>query len=148
MHETVLDAADRIRRLEVQGARNVAIAAIKAVKAGAKQSTARSKGTFLKELIEAKTVLFASRETEPLMRNAIRHVVHMVETSEEESVKELVDVVSRVSSQFLESLERSKEKIADVGSKRVSNGSKVLTHCHSSTVTNILRRAKQEGKSF
>jgi len=148
LHETVLDAADRIRRLEVQGARNVAIAAIKAVKAGAKQSTARSKGTFLKELIEAKTVLFASRETEPLMRNAIRHVVHMVETSEEESVKELVDVVSRVSSQFLESLERSKEKIADVGSKRVSNGSKVLTHCHSSTVTNILRRAKQEGKSF
>jgi ribose 1,5-bisphosphate isomerase len=148
LHESVLDAAERIRRLEVQGARNVAIAAIQAVEAGAKQSRARGKGAFLKELINAKTVLFASRETEPLMRNAIRHIVHTVETTEEESVRELVDVVSLVSSQFLESLERSKEKIAAVGSKRVSNGSKVLTHCHSSTVTNMLRKARDEGKSF
>jgi len=82
------------------------------------------------------------------MRNAIRYVIHAVETSDEESVRELVDVVSRVSSQFLESLERSKEKISAVGSKRVSNSSKVLTHCHSSTVTSMLRKAKDEGKSF
>jgi ribose 1,5-bisphosphate isomerase len=148
LHESVLDAADRIRRLEVQGARNVAIAAINAIEAGAKQSKARGKGAFLNELSDAKTVLFASRETEPLMRNAIRHVIHSVEKSEDESVRELVDVVSRVSSQFLESLERSKEKIAAVGSKRVSDDSKVLTHCHSSTVTNMLRKAKDEGKSF
>jgi len=148
LHESVSDAADRIKRLEVQGARNVAITAIKAIEAGAKRSKSNEKQRFLEELTDAKTVLFASRETEPLMRNAIRHIVHAVETSEEESVRELVEVVSRVSSQFLESLERSKEKIAAVGSKRVSNGSKVLTHCHSSTVTNMLLRAKQEGKSF
>jgi len=148
LHESVLDAAEKIKRLEIQGARNVAIAAINAVETGAKQSNAKDKAVFLKELADAKTVLFASRETEPLMRNAIRHVIHAVEKSEEESVRELVEVVSRVSSQFLESLERSKEKIAEVGSKRVSDGSKVLTHCHSSTVTNMLRKAKNEGKSF
>ncbi|MDH5690169.1 MAG: S-methyl-5-thioribose-1-phosphate isomerase [Candidatus Bathyarchaeota archaeon] len=148
MHESVLVAADRIRRLEVQGARNVAITAIKAIEKGAKRSKARGKEAFLKELSDAKEVLFASRETEPLMRNAIRHVIHAVEESPEETVKELVDVVSQVSKRFLEGLERSKEKIAAVGSKRVSNNSKVLTHCHSSTVTNLLLRAKQEGKSF
>jgi len=148
LHESVLDAADRIRRLKVQGARNVAITAITAIEAAAKESKARGKEAFLKELSDAKTVLFASRETEPLMRNAIRHIVHAVEKSDEESVRELVDVVSQVSSQFLESLERSKEKIAAVGSKRISNSSKVLTHCHSSTVTNMLRKAKLEGKSF
>ena len=148
MHESVQDAADRIRRLQVQGARNVAIAAIKAIEAGAKRSKAKEKQALLKELSDAKTVLFASRETEPLMRNAVRHILHAVEKSDETSVRELVDVVSRVSSRFLESLERSKEKIAAVGSKRVSNGSKVLTHCHSSTVTNLLRKAKADGKSF
>jgi len=148
LHESVLVAADRIRRLEVQGARNVAITAIKAIEKGAKRSKARGKEAFLKELSDAKEVLFASRETEPLMRNAIRHVIHAVEESPEETVKELVDVVSQVSKRFLEGLERSKEKIAAVGSKRVSNNSKVLTHCHSSTVTNLLLRAKQEGKSF
>ena len=148
MHESVLDTAERVKRLEVQGARNVAIAAIKAIEEGAKESTAGRKEEFLKELSEAKAVLFASRETEPLMRNAIRHVIHTVEKSDEQSVRELVDVVSQVSSQFLDDLERSKEKIAVVGSKRVSNSSKVLTHCHSSTVTNMLRKAKDEGKSF
>ena len=148
LHESVLDAADRIRRLEVQGARNVAITAIKAIEAGAKESKARGKEAFLNELSDAKEVLFASRETEPLMRNAIRHVIHAVEESSEETVRELVDVVSQVSSQFLESLELSKEKIAAVGSKRILNHSRVLTHCHSSTVTNMLRKAKDEGKSF
>lgn len=148
LRESVLDAADRIKRLEVQGARNVAITAIKAIEAGAKRSKARDKEAFLKELSDAKKVLFSSRETEPLMRNAIRHVIHAVETSQKESVRELVDVVSRVSSQFLERLEWSKEKIAAVGSKRVSNGAKILTHCHSSTVTNMLLKAKDEGKSF
>ncbi len=148
LRESVLDAADRIKRLEVQGARNVAITAIKAIEAGAKRSKARDKEAFLKELSDAKKVLFSSRETEPLMRNAIRHVIHALETSQKESVRELVDVFSRVSSQFLERLEWSKEKIAAVGSKRVSNGAKILTHCHSSTVTNMLLKAKDEGKSF
>jgi ribose 1,5-bisphosphate isomerase len=148
LHESVLDAAERIKRLEVQGARNVAIAAIKAVEEGAKRSKAKEKHVLLKELVDAKTVLFASRETEPLMRNAIRYILHAVEKSDETSVRELVDVVSQVSSQFLGDLERSKDRIAAVGSKRVSNGSKVLTHCHSSTVTNLLRKAKDDGKSF
>jgi ribose 1,5-bisphosphate isomerase len=148
LHESVLDTAERIKRLQVQGARNVAIAAIKAIEEEAKESTAGRKEEFLEELLEAKEVLFASRETEPLMRNAIRHVIHAVESSDKETMKELVTVVSQVSSQFLESLERSKEKIATIGSKRISNHSKVLTHCHSSTVTHMLRRAKLEGKSF
>ena len=148
MYEAVQDAADRIRRLKVQGARNVAITAIKAIANGAKESKAPKKFEFLQELSDAKNVLFASRETEPLMRNALRYVIHAIEKSEETSVKELVKLVSQVSDGFLESLKQSKEKIALVGSKRVTDGSKVLTHCHSSTVTNMLRKAKDDGKTF
>lgn len=126
----------------------MAIIAIKAIEEVARESKAEGKKTFLRELSEAKEVLFASRETEPLMRNAIRHVVHAVESSEKVTIEELFDLVSRISKQFLENLERSKEKIATIGSKRIFHGSKVLTHCHSSTVTNLLRRAWEEGKSF
>jgi ribose 1,5-bisphosphate isomerase len=143
-----LDAAEKIKRLEIQGARNVAIAAVKAVEEASRESEAKRKDAFLEELSEAKATLFASRETEPLMRNAIRYVINSVESSDEEAMSELVTVVSRVSNQFLERLEQSKKRIAEVGSKRVSHGSKVLTHCHSSTVTNMLRMAKDERKSF
>ena len=148
MLETILDTAERIKQLKVQGARNVAIAAINAIEEGAKESKATRKEVLLKELSDAKTVLFASRETEPLMRNAIRHVLHAVENSDEKSVKALVEIVSQVSGKFLETLKISKEKIASVGSKRISDGSRVLTHCHSSTVTNMMRKAEQDGKTF
>jgi ribose 1,5-bisphosphate isomerase len=146
--ESVLVAADKIRRLEVQGARNVAIAAIKSINEGARELKVKRKKAFLKELADAKEVLFASRETEPLMRNAVRYLIHAVEFSEKSAVNELIDVVSQISRQFLENLEMSKERIAEIGSKRISHLSKVLTHCHSSTATNMLRRAKEEGKSF
>lgn len=148
MHETILEVAKKIKQLEIQGARNVAIAAIKSFNESAKESKAKNKETFLRELSEAKTVLFASRATEPLMRNAIRYLIQAVQSSNKTSVKELVNVASKVTSQFLERLEYSKEKIASIGSKRISDGSKVLTHCHSSTVTNMLRKAKLDGKNF
>lgn len=148
MQKSVLLAAERIKRLEVQGARNVAITAIKAIEEEAKESKAKQKGEFLRELSEAKDILFASRETEPFMRNAIRYVMHAVEKSDEKKVKELVDLISSVSKQFLENLKRSKEEIANIGSKRIHSSSKILTHCHSSTVSHMLKRAKREGKSF
>ncbi len=148
MHESILDTAERIGQLTIQGARNVAIAAIKAVEEASRESKAKQKDAFLKEMSEAKTVLFASRDTEPLMRNAVHYVIQSVDSSNKTSVPELVDVVSQVSSQFLERLQRSKERIAVVGSKRILNRSRVLTHCHSSTVTNMLIRAKLEGKTF
>lgn len=144
----MLLAAERIKRLEVQGARNVAITAIKAIEEGTKESKAKQKEEFLKELLEAKDVLFASRATEPFMRNAIRYVIHAVEKSDKEKVRELVDLISSVSKQFLEDLEKSKEEIANIGSRRIRSSSKILTHCHSSTVTHMLKRAKQEGKTF
>ena len=148
MHRSVLDAAERIKRLKVQGARNVAIAALNAVEGAARVSKTKTKAAFLVELSEAKGILFASRATEPLMRNAVRYVIQAVESSSKTVVPELVDLVSQVTSQFLELLELSKARIANIGSKRISNHSRVLTHCHSSTVIHMLKKAKQEGKTF
>lgn len=138
----------QIRRLEIQGARNVAIAAIKAIQGLASRSEAPTKKDFIRELTKAKDALFASRATEPLMRNAIRLVINRVDKSEEKNVKRLVEVVSLASEQFLGDLESSRKRIAEIGAKRIRSNSVVLTHCHSSTVTNLLKRAQYEGKIF
>ena len=148
MLESIQTTAEKIKGLEVQGARNVAIAAIRAIETLAKETKAKNKKEFLKELSEAKTILFASRETEPLMRNAVRLIISQVESSSKEEVKELAEIVSSASQQFLKSLEDSKEKIAEIGARRIKDDSVIFTHCHSSTVTCLLKRAKQEGKSF
>jgi ribose 1,5-bisphosphate isomerase len=145
---TVRVVADRIRKLEVQGARNVAIAAIKSVEALAEETAAKMRKDFMEELNEARDTLFASRSTEPLMRNAVRWIISQVENSDKEKVGALAEVVVSSSSRFLKDLEVSKECISEIGAKRIRDGMVVFTHCHSSTVTHILRKAKEQGKKF
>jgi len=132
----------------VQGARNVAIAAIKALEALAEETTVNTRKEFMKELSEAKATLFASRATEPLMRNALRWIISQVENSGKQKVDALAKLVSLSSSQFLKNLEASKECIAEIGAKRIRDNSVVFPHCHSSTVTHLLRKAKKDGKKF
>ncbi len=148
MAQAVRVTADRIRKLEVQGARNVAIAAIQSIEELAKTTKAETRQEFMKELSEAKATLFASRATEPLMRNAVRWVISQVENSGKEEVDALAEVVSSSSSKFLKNLEASKECIAEIGAKRIRDNMMVFTHCHSSTVTHLLSKAKEEGKTF
>ena len=148
MAETVKVTSEKIRKLEVQGARNVAIAAIKALQALTKETKAKTKPEFLKELSKAQGLLFASRETEPLMRNAVRWVISQAENRDKKSVKELGEIVSLAATRFLESLDESREQIAKIGAKRIRDGSVVFTHCHSSTVTRLLCQAKADGKTF
>ena len=148
MSETVHSTAEKIRKLQVQGARNVAIAAVKAIQTQAEQTKAKTKTQFLSELREAQVIFSASRETEPLMRNAIRWIITQAQTANTEKVDVLSQNVRSNASQFLKDLEASREQTAEIGAKRIRDGSVVFTHCHSSTVTRLLAKAKAEGKNF
>lgn len=148
MTETVHATAEKIRKLEVQGARNVAIAAVKALQALAEETKAKTKTEFLGELAQTQELLFASRETEPLMRNAVKYVISQAESSSEKTVNKLCEIVYSQANQFLQNLDDSRQQIAKIGAKRIRDGSVVFTHCHSSTVTRLLAEAKNNGKNF
>ena len=148
MATPVENAADRIRKLQVQGARNVAIAAVKTIQNIAAQSKAKTKLEFLAELKKAQTIFFAARETEPLMRNALRYIISQTQNANIEKLYALKQAVIAKSSLFLEDLENSREQTAEIGAKRIHEGSVVFTHCHSSTVTRLLAKAKAQGKNF
>lgn len=148
MSQSIKNTVEKIKSLEIQGARNVAIAAIKAIEASVARTETQTKTQFLKELAEAKSIMFASRETEPLMRNAVRWIIGQVESSDEKRVTKLTKIISAASAKFLKDLEESNERIAEIGATRIRDNSVILTHCHSSTVTNMLRKAKQQGKHF
>ena len=148
MAETVRCTVDKIKKLEVQGARNVAIAAVKALQTLAEETKATNKQAFLKELKEAQVMLFESRETEPLMRNAVRWIITQAQDCSTEKVEMLRPMVSSNVSLFLQNLEASRERTAEIGAKRIRDGMLVFTHCHSSTVTRLLAKAKADGKNF
>ena len=148
MTEIIMATAEKIRKLEVQGARNVAIAAVKAIQTQAQQTKANSKTEFLLELKKAQDLFFSARETEPLMRNAIRSIIIQAQKTNTEKVSTLTETVILSSSHFLADLDESREATAEIGAKRIKDDSIVFTHCHSSTVTRLLAKAKADGKNF
>jgi len=148
MLELIQETAQKIKKLEIQGARNVAISAIKALEASSKETKSKNKEEFLQELNEAKKILFETRETEPLMRNIIRCVINQVKNCKSDEIEEFNKIISIATQEFLKVLDNSKQEIANIGARRIKESSLILTHCHSSTVTQLLKKAKENGKSF
>src|SRR5512133_1760900 len=93
MGDSVEVTADKIRRIEVQGARNVAIAAIQAFQTLAEHTDAATKSQLLKELQDAQALFAAARETEPLMRNAMRFIINQTQNAQTEQMDSLLKTV-------------------------------------------------------
>lgn len=104
----------KIKEIKIQGAENIAIAALKAY--------------YLKPTKGSVKKLVSLRPTEPALVNALKYAGKY-------SVKKA-----------LKHFEDSKIKIINLGIKKIN--SPVFTHCHSSTVTQTLIKAKKQGKHF
>ena len=144
----VLEAAKRIRRLEVQGATNVALTAIRALVEQMRESRAESREEALAEIEEARDILFGARETEPFMRNALRYIEWRVRAARWESVEELNRLMEEVAEEFIQRFREARKRIEDIGSRRILPGTRILTHCHSSAVIAVLRAAKRRGIEY
>ncbi|MCD6496126.1 MAG: translation initiation factor eIF-2B [Candidatus Aenigmarchaeota archaeon] len=108
-----------IKSVKIQGAENVAIAGIKAL-------MIKSDAASIKKLLSL-------RPTEPALRNAVRFA--------RKDPKNLGPIA-------LKHFEVSKKKLADYGAEKIEDGMNVFTHCHSSSVVAILKKAKEQGKKF
>lgn len=128
-----------ISSLRVQGAGNVAIAALKALTYIVNNSCSRTKEAFIKELLKAGNALFKSRPTEPMMRNAIRYVLNKARTADELNFKRLT--INSIKSLY-GSVDKANERIIKIGKGLINKSSRVLTHCHSSTVSGLIRAVK------
>lgn len=126
------ETLQKIKSLEIQGAENIALAAVKAfdekLKGAAAQDVEKLKG-YIRELESL-------RETEPALRNALHYCLL--------NFKNDPKVAETVTNHF----KSAKEKIAEIGAKKIHDGMTIFTHCHASTVTKILLKAWSEGKRF
>jgi ribose 1,5-bisphosphate isomerase len=146
--EKVIEAAGRIKKLEIQGATNVAFEAVRALVEQMKLSEAQDRESVLNEISQAREILFNSRETEPFMRNAIRYVEWNMREAEWKTTTEFKRLIQTFSDDLLTEFREARKRIIEVGSKRILDGSRVMTHCHSSAVSGILRAAKVNGRDF
>ncbi len=134
-----------IRSLKIQGAENVARSAVLAFEHYALGLKTKSRADFLKKIRIAKEKVFSTRPTEPLMRSSINFII---KNSRPGSVDEMKREIKKSSKDVLDHFDLAQKKIADIGSKLIRNGTVVSTHCHSSTVVSVLKKAKSQGKKF
>lgn len=91
--------------------------------------------------------LVEARETEPMLRNGLRYM--QTHTPKEWSDREAFKATaSRASAEIVGHFRESKRRIVMIGSRRVRDGNTILTHCHSSAVTETLIEAHMQGKRF
>ncbi|MEM3859386.1 MAG: hypothetical protein QW478_08260, partial [Candidatus Micrarchaeaceae archaeon] len=107
-----------IKSLKIQGAENVAKAAIDA-------------WSISKDKAKASAILRRTRPTEPMLRNVLHYLNN---GGDPISIKKQIN--------------DGTDKIAAYGSGMIPNNGIVYTHCHSSTVEAILEHAKNIGKKF
>jgi len=146
--EIVNETAGRIKRLEIQGATNVAINAVKALTAELLSLEQTDRDSVLTLLKEGKEVLEKSRSTEPMMRNGLKYLQAQVQGGKWETSSQFHEIAHQSSNHILNLYKKAVERIVEIGAKRFHDGNVVLTHCHSSAVTATLIKAKENGIDY
>jgi ribose 1,5-bisphosphate isomerase len=143
--EKILKGIESIR---IQGSENVAVSAVKAFQYKALASETKSYEKFFNELDRIRERVFGVRPTEPLMRNCIRYVISNLKESPGADVAGLKKLLKKFCMETLDHMDFSERMIAKIATHKIHTGMIIFTHCHSSTVMNILREAKKEGNWF
>lgn len=117
-----------IKDLKIQGATAIARACLKALKE-----------VKVGDLEETAEKLANARRTEPLNRNCLSYVLWRVKKGQE-----LVESVDLMLARLLD----VENKIIENGVELIKPGMKILTHCHSSVMENLLKSVYQKGIDF
>lgn len=128
MDEEVELTVERIRSLKIQGARSIAVAALKTLRHTA------SKSGFGEEFIDACGALEKSRPTAVPLHNAIC-------IAKKSKSLDAINCLLR----FIAVADKS---VAATGAGIIKNNMTVLTHCHSSEAVALMKLAKAQGKKF
>jgi ribose 1,5-bisphosphate isomerase len=148
MDREVKQVIDDIKSLKIQGARNVAKAAINALGKAAKKSKAKSYGSFYKDIDLAADALSISRPTEPMMRSLLNEEMEFLRKLKSEKFEKIANMFLAHQKETVKRMDVDAKNLAEYGAKLIPDGANILTHCHSSTTTQILIHAKKMKKKF
>jgi ribose 1,5-bisphosphate isomerase len=139
------ETANRIRRLEIQGATNIAILAVESLVHELRDAETKEEASKIFDI--GVSTLVGARDTEPMLHNGLKFLQSHI-LSEWIDKASFDASVEKASTEILNIFNDSRQKIIEIGSQRIRNGYTILTHCHSSTVTDTLIRAHKQGKKI
>jgi ribose 1,5-bisphosphate isomerase len=146
--EKVEEIAQDIKTMKIRGAGKIARAAVDALKITAENSKAETIDEFILEMDFAAKSLLQTRPTAVSLPNGIRYVMGRLTQARNvvSSVNDLQKHVINAADEFIENSKTAVQKIGEFGAKRIKDGDIILTHCHSSAVVEIIKKAWEQGK--
>jgi len=127
-----------IQELRIQGARNVAKAAVDALGMAIQQSKAKTREEMVNDILVVTDRIAGLRATEPMLDNLLRFFAQ--ELQNEKTLADIKKRNSALAKKFASEMDKNIDQIIGYGSNLIREEATVLTHCHSSTVEKILVR--------
>jgi ribose 1,5-bisphosphate isomerase len=133
--------------MKIQGAVTIAMAAEEALEEFIKNCQAGSRDDFLSQLRAEGNKLAEARPSAIALPNAVDMFIEKVEAINL-GMPDLKDAALLAGKELMEDTKDSFKELTEKGSEIVRDGQLILIHCHSSTVTGILKKAWDSGKRF
>lgn len=127
-----------IKSLNIQGATNIAFAGLVALRGVIGDSRFKTRSALIRGLEHARDSLFGARPNEPMLYNVVDYVINRVVDSTGDFRADGLRAIEYVT----DCVNSAKTKLALHGKNFIKKGSTVLTHCHASNVTELLKAAK------
>lgn len=128
MHRSLNDLLKRIKNLEIQGAKEIAIHSLKFLR-----KIAKEKG-FGKEFDQAAKELEKARPTAVVLHNCLEII----------KKQRKIETINKL----LRKLNQANNEIAKRGSRLIKNNYVIMTHCHSGEALSVIKQAWKEGKKI
>lgn len=134
---------DDIRNLDIQGATNVAIEGVSAFAQYVIEVAPifPDQEDLLTHLAEISNEVRYVRVTEPALGNGLLFVMEQIADNN-------VDSVVNAGQDFKQLLIDARDRVGEIGAKKIFDGCTIMTHCHSSFVDSVLWKAKELDKEF
>lgn len=140
----ILRIGKDIKEIKIQGASKIELAAVNGIKELINKSKLEG-DDFLGVVVENINHLIAQRPNEPKLRNSLSYIWQMA--NKYQSIKDrnaLIDYIEH----YERNTEKGNELISEYASQIITNGSTILTHCHSNLVENAFKKAYDNGIDF
>ncbi len=126
MNDIIHETAQKIESMEIRGAGRIAVAASNAIKIYVENLNVSSMEEFKNEINQVRSVLINTRPTAVSLPNAVKISSTFKSNTVDEAKKEIIENADN----FIKSAQKAIDSIGEIGSRRISNGSVILTHCN------------------
>ena len=138
MRDTLKDIKD----IKIQGAVNIAKAALKDINGYGDNLKFTTRSGFVKDVEKRVVLLKKTRPTEPEMQNVLDNVMSALKENKDKEEMKLKKRLYDFCKAELQTIIINQKMITEEGSKIFGPGTRFLLHCHSHTVVDIIKSLK------